>query len=473
MEQNSRYLEEEALSKLMLKFSIPCVLSMLVGALYNIVDQIFIGNSSVGTIGITATSVVFPLITIAMAFGLMLGDGAASYLSLCMGRRESDKIGKAIGTAITTAIVIGLIFWIVGYSALDAILNFLGAKTAESLTASHEYAFWILLGLPFTILGTSLTPIVRADGAPNVAMASGLCGCLLNIFLDWLFIFPMDMGVAGAAIATTIGNVVSFLIVFRYLFRTRSFQLKASDFVPDLPAIGQIGKLGFSSFLTQLSIVIITIVSMNMLAKYGAQSQYGANDPQAIIGVVMKVFTIAVNLAVGISAGCQPIFGFNYGAGRYDRVRKPLGMVMRSVLCIGVVATILFQTIPAQIIGIFGTNSQSPALYMEFGTRALRVYLLLILFTLVQKSASIFLQALGSAVRATLLSLIRDVIAFAPFTVLLPFRLGLDGILWAAPAADNAAVHPEQKAREQHVRQVRQDVPHGNTTRCSTGLFAI
>ena len=308
MEQNNCYLEEEKLFRLMLKFSIPCVLSMLVGALYNIIDQIFIGNSSVGTIGITATSVVFPMITIAMAFGLMLGDGATAYLSLCMGKCESDKIGKAIGSAITIAAGIGVIFWIAGYSALDRILNFLGAKTAESMATSHEYAFWILLGLPFTILGTSLTPIVRADGAPKVAMASGLSGCLLNIVLDWLFIFPMHMGVADAAIATTIGNIVSFLIVFQYLFHTKSFQLKASDFVPDLPVIGQIGKLGFSSFLTQLSIVIITIVSMNMLAKYGAQSKYGANDPQAIIGMVMKVFTIAVNLAVGISAGCQPIF---------------------------------------------------------------------------------------------------------------------------------------------------------------------
>lgn len=436
MEQNSRFLEEEKLSKLMLKFSIPCVLSMLVGALYNIVDQIFIGNSNVGTIGITATSVVFPLITIAMAFGLMLGDGAASYMSLCMGKRESGKIGKAIGSSITAAIVIGVLFWIVGYSSLDSILNFLGAKTAESMAAAHEYAFWILLGLPFTILGTSLTPIVRADGAPKIAMASGLSGCLLNIFLDWLFIFPMNMGVAGAAIATTIGNVVSFLIVFWYLFHTKSFQLKSSDFMPDFPSIWQIGKLGFSSFLTQLSIVIITIVSMNMLAKYGALSVYGANDPQAIIGVVMKVFTIAVNLAVGIAAGCQPVFGFNYGAGRYDRVTKLLKMMMWSVLCIGVIATVLFQTIPAQIVSIFGTNSQNPALYMEFGERALRVYLLLIIFTLIQKSAAIFLQSTGSAVKATILSLIRDVIAFVPFTVLLPVGLGLDGILWAAPAAD-------------------------------------
>ena len=436
MEQNSRYLEEEKLSKLMLKFSIPCVLSMLVGALYNIVDQIFIGNSSVGTIGITATSVVFPMITIAMAFGLMLGDGAAAYMSLCMGKREANKIGKAIGSAIMAAIAIGIVFWVVGHSCLDGILNFLGAKTEESLAASHEYAFWILLGLPFTILGTSLTPIVRADGAPKVAMASGPSGCLLNIFLDWLFIFPMKMGVAGAAIATTIGNVVSFLVVFCYLFHTRSFRLKASDLVPDLPSVWQIDKLGFSSFLTQLSIVIITIVSMNMLAKYGAMSVYGANDPQAIMGVVMKVFTIAVNLAVGISAGCQPIFGFNYGAGRYDRVKKLLRMVMGSVLCIGVVATVLFQTIPAQIISIFGTNSQDPALYMEFGERALRIQLLLILCTLVQKSTAIFLQATGSAAKATVLSLIRDVIAFVPFILLLPRKMGLDGILWAAPAAD-------------------------------------
>ena len=169
----------------------------------------------------------------------------------------------------------------------------------------------------------------------------------------------------SAAIATTIGNVVSCLVVLWYLFRTKSFRLKASDFVPSLRAVGQIAKLGFSSFLTQLSIVIITIVSMNRLAKYGAQSQYGANDPQAIIGVVMKVFTIAVNLAVGISAGCQPIFGFNYGAGRYDRVKKLLGMVMRCVAVIGIVATILFQTIPAQIVGIFGTNSRNPELYSE------------------------------------------------------------------------------------------------------------
>lgn len=436
MEQSNRYLEEEKLSKLMLTFSIPCVLSMLVGALYNIVDQIFIGNSSVGTIGITATSVVFPLITISMAFGLMLGDGTASYMSLCMGKRESDKIGKAVGTSITTAIIIGLLFWIIGFSSLDSILNFLGAKTSESLATSHEYAFWILIGLPFTILGTSLTPIVRADGSPKIAMVSGLTGCLLNIVLDYIFIFPMNMGVAGAAIATSIDNIFSFFIVLWYLFHTKTFKLKENDFKPQFSAISQICKLGFSSFLTQLSIVIITVVSMNMLAKYGALSKYGANDPQAIIGVVMKVFTIAVNLAVGVSAGCQPILGFNFGARRYDRVKKLFKMIMVCVLVIGILSTIAFQTIPRPIVSIFGANSANPNLYLEFGERALRIYLLLIIFTLLQKSIAIFLQATGSAVKATILSLIRDVIAFVPFTLLLPTSMGLDGILWAAPCAD-------------------------------------
>ncbi len=436
MEKNNHYLEKEKLASLMLKFSIPCTLSMVVGALYNIVDQVFIGNSSVGTIGITATSVVFPLITLAMAFGLQLGDGTASYMSLCMGKGENTKTSKAVGNAITTVVIVGLLFYLIGYTFLDSLLTFLGARTEESLKASHSYAFWILLGLPFTILTTALTPVVRADGSPKTAAASGLCGCILNIILDYVFIFPLDMGVAGAAIATTIGNVVSFIIVFVYLFHSKTFRLRRNDFILEKNVMVQICRLGFSSFLTQFSIVIITVVSMNMLARYGSESVYGSDDVQAIIGVVMKVFTIAVNFAVGISAGSQPIVGFNYGRGRYDRVRTLLKMVSISVLVIGAVATILFQTIPGAVISLFGTNSKNPELYLEFGEKALRIYLLLIIFTLLEKSGAIFLQATGSAFKATLLSLIRDVFAFVPFTVLLPLLMGLDGILWAAPAAD-------------------------------------
>lgn len=423
-------------SRLLAHFAIPCVLSLLISALYNIVDQLFIGNSEVGTIGNTATSLVFPIITVALAFGLLLGDGTAAYLSLCMGRGENQKIAKAVGTNLTVGALIGVLYLILGLAFLEPVLVFLGARTPEALAAAKEYAVWILIGMPFFVLLNCLNPVVRADGAPKTAMLSTMSGCILNIILDAVFIFTLHMGLRGAAMATTIGILVSFLISFLHLFRSKSFHLRPRSLVPDLRILGSILRLGLSSFLTQFSVVIITVVSMNMLAKYGAQSKYGANDPQAIIGVIMKVFSISVNIAVGIAAGAQPILGYNFGAGHYARVRKLLGQMMGCVAVVGVASTLFFQLLPRQIISIFGTNSANPALYLEFGTKALRIYLLLILFTLVQKSASIFLQSLGSAVWATLLSLLRDVIAFVPFTVLLPLRWGLDGILWAAPAAD-------------------------------------
>ena len=423
-------------ARLLLRFGVPSVLSLVISALYNIVDQLFIGNSAVGTIGNTATSLVFPIITVALAFGLMLGDGTAAYLSLCMGKGEKEKIPRAVGTNLVLGLVIGLLYLIFGLVFLEPVLVFLGAKTPESLAAAKEYAVWILIGMPFFVLLNNLNPVVRADGAPKTAMAATMSGCILNIILDYIFIFPLNMGLAGAALATTIGIVVSFLVSFLHLFRSKSFRLSWRCLIPDLRILGTILKLGLSSFLTQASVVVIAVVSMNMLAKYGALSQYGVNDPQAIIGVIMKVFSIAVNIAVGIAVGAQPIIGYNYGAGKFDRVRQLLRQMLAAVAAVGLIATVLFQAIPGQIVGLFGTKAADPVLYMEFGRKALRIYLLLILFTVVQKAASIFLQSLGSAVRATLLSVIRDVIAFVPFTVLLPVAMGLDGVLWAAPAAD-------------------------------------
>ncbi|MGN1373128.1 MAG: MATE family efflux transporter [Candidatus Coproplasma sp.] len=434
--QQNQYLLEEKPHKLLLRFAIPCILSLVISALYNIVDQIFIGNSNIGTIGNTATSIVYPLICIALAFGLLLGDGTAAYMSLCMGRKENEKISKTVGTSITVAIVICVVFLAVCFPLLNPILSLLGAKTDAALTASHEYAVWILIGMPFFIFLNVLNPIVRADGAPKIAMLSTMSGCILNIILDAIFIFPLNMGLTGAALATTIGIIVSFLISFIYLFKSKTFRLKFIDLKPNFKILWQNCKLGFSSFLTQISIVIITITSMNMLAKYGLQSKYGANDPQAIIGVIMKVFSIFVNIAVGIAAGAQPIIGCNYGAKKYSRVRKVFKYVIISTVCVGIVATLLFQIIPVPIIKIFGSNSANPELYLEFGEKALRIYLMFIIFTLIQKACSIFLQSIDNPVKATLLSLIRDVIAFVPFTVLLPISMGLDGVLWAAPIAD-------------------------------------
>lgn len=434
--KQDEYLLNGHLGKLLLRFSVPCVLSLLVSALYNIVDQIFIGNSSVGAIGISATSIVYPLICIALAFGLLLGDGSAAYMSLCMGKGEKDKIGKAVGNALLLGLTISVIYLLIAFPFMEQILVALGAKTEASLEAAKEYVLWILIGFPPFILFNLLNPIVRADGAPKIAMASTLSGCILNIILDYVFVFPLGMGLTGAAMATTIGIIVSFLISFVYLWKSKCFRLSYKDFIPQKNIIAKIGKLGASSFLTQISIVIITIVSMNMLAKYGAMSKYGADDPQAIIGLVMKVFSIVINIGVGISAGAQPIIGCNYGAKRYDRVRTLYKYVTISIVILGVIATIIFESMPVQIIKIFGSNSLNPELYLEFGEKALHIYLSLILFTLVQKSSSIFLQSINRPLYSTLLSLIREVITFVPLTICLPLAYGLDGILYAAPCSD-------------------------------------
>ncbi len=436
MKEDENYLLEGKLGKLLLRFSIPCVLSLLISALYNIVDQIFIGNSAVGAIGISATSIAYPLICIALAFGLLLGDGSAAFMSLCIGKGEKNKIGKAVGNALLLGFIVSIVYLLIAFPFMEEILIALGAKTEASLNASKEYSFWILVGMPLFILLNLLNPIVRADGAPKVAMASTLSGCILNIILDYIFIFPLNMGLTGAALATSIGILVSFLISFVYLWKSKSFRLSIKDFVPSKEVVGKICKLGASSFLAQISVVIITIVSMNMLAVYGSISEYGADDPQAIIGLIMKVFSIVINIGVGISAGAQPIVGCNYGAGRYERVRKLYKYVTISIVILGIISTIVFEAMPLEIIKIFGSNSSNPELYLEFGEKALRIYLSLILFTLIQKSSSIFLQSINRPLFSTLLSLIRDVIAFVPLTILLPLAFGLDGILFAAPCSD-------------------------------------
>jgi putative MATE family efflux protein len=430
------YLGTEKIHKLILKFSIPCILSLLISALYNIVDQIFIGNSDVGSIGNTATTIVFPLTTIVLAFGLMLGDGTAAYMSLCQGRGEKDKVAKSVGTAFLFSIIVSLLFYAICLPLLDRILIFFGAQTAESLGKAHEYGFIIVLGFPFYIIMNTLNSIIRADGSPKTAMISMVAGALTNVVLDSLMILVWNMGLTGAALATIIGQGVSFVISVQYLFRSKTFRLKLIDLIPDWKIFFETLKLGFSSFLTQICIVIISIVSMNMLAIYGAQSKYGINDPQAIVGVVMKIFAIVVNIVVGIAAGAQPVIGYNYGAKKFDRVRKSFVIVMVSTIVVGIIATILFQTIPTQLIGIFGANTSNKELYFEFGEYTIRIYLMFIVFTCVQKVASIFLQSISSPLKATILSLIRDVICFVPFTIFLPMGMGILGVLWAAPFSD-------------------------------------
>lgn len=364
---------------MLLKFSLPCILSLLISVLYNIVDQIFIGNSNVGAIGNIATTIVFPLTCIALAFGLLIGDGVAAYMSLCQGRKENDKIGRAIFTAISVSVIISIIFIIIAFPLLDNILALFGAKTLASLEKSHEYGFIILIGVPFYIIMNMLNSIIRADGSPKIAMISMVLGAVINVILDAVFIFPLNMGLTGAALATIIGQIASFLVSVIYMFRTKTFKITKHDCKISLDELKWILKLGLSSFLTQISIVIISAVSMNMLAKYGAMSKYGANDPQAIVGVVMKVFTIVINIAVGIAVGGQPIVGYNYGAGKIKMVKELLGLILVSNIILGIIATLIFQLFPEAIIKMFGSNSKNPDLYIEFGIKAVRIYLMLIL----------------------------------------------------------------------------------------------
>lgn len=409
---------------------------MLISALYNIVDQIFIGNSSEGALGNTATTIVFPLTVIALAFGLMIGDGAAAYMSLCLGKGEKEKLGKTVGTSLLISFLISMAFYAICFPLLSSILSLFGAKTEESLRKACEYGFIIVIGFPFYIMMNSMNSIIRADGLPKTAMISMVSGAITNIILDALMILVWNMGLKGAALATIVGQIVSFLISFIYFFKTKTFRLKLKDFCPDWACLGETLKLGFSSFLTQISIVIISVVSMNTLARYGKDSKYGINDPQAIVGVVMKVFSIVVNIVVGIAAGAQPVVGYNYGAKMYDRVKKSYWIIIISTMIVGIIATVLFQSIPRQIVGIFGANTSNKDLYFEFGEKTIRIYLMLVLFTCVQKVSSIFLQSISSPLKATLLSLSRDVICFVPLTLLLPLGLGIEGVLWAAPISD-------------------------------------
>lgn len=433
---SEEFLGKEKMGKLILKFAIPCILSLLISALYNIVDQIFIGNSSVGSIGNTATTIVFPLTVIALAFGLMLGDGCAAYLSLCLGRGEKEKIDKAVGVSILFSVIFSALFYVICFPLLDKILTFFGAQTTESLEKSHEYGFIIVIGFPFYIIMNTLNSIIRADGAPKIAMISMVSGAVTNIVLDALMILVWNMGLTGAALATIIGQIISFIISVIYLFKSKTFRLKVSSFIPDFKIFGEVLKLGFSSFLTQISIVIISVVSMNMLAKYGAQSKYGINDPQAIVGVVMKIFSIVVNIVVGIASGAQPVIGYNYGAKLYKRVKEGFFLVLISTAVVGVIATIIFQSIPTHLIALFGANTSNKENYFEFGELTVRIYLMLILITCIQKVSSILLQSISCPIRATLLSLIRDVICFVPLTICLPMSMGLLGVLYAAPISD-------------------------------------
>lgn len=425
----------------MLKFSIPCVLSLLVSALYNIVDQIFIGNSELSALGNAATGVVFPIFIIAQAFAWCFGDGCAAYLNICQGRNDAESAHKAIGTGIIITLASSLVLMAVFFPLKTQLLTLFGASE-NSIGMAVEYFNIILLFFPVYMLSNMMNAVIRADGSPAWSMASMLLGAIINIILDPVFIFVMHWGMTGAALATVIGQCVSFIISFIYFFHTKTFKLNAKSFVPSLKAFSGALKLGTSSFITQMTIVIISLVCNIMLAKYGAMSQYGVDIPIAIIGIESKVFTVVINLVVGIVLGCQPIIGYNIGAGNYDRVKKLYRSILTCTLIIGVASTLLFELAPRAVVGIFGTptNIPNPADYWVFAEKTFRIFLSLVTFTCTIKMTSIFFQAVGKPAQAVISSMIRDIICFIPLILILPEFFGIEGILFAAPIADFIAM---------------------------------
>lgn len=435
------YLGEEKITNLMLKFSIPCILSLLVSALYNIVDQIFIGNSELSALGNAATGVVFPIFIIAQAYAWCYGDGCAAYLSICQGKRDTTNAPIAIGSGITITLLTSLILVAFFLPFKEQILTLFGASD-NTINMAIDYFNIILAFFPIFMLMNMMNSIIRADGSPKSSMASMLIGAVINIILDPVFIFGFHWGMRGAALATVIGQVVSFLISFVYFFHTKTFHLTLKHFLPRFKTFSFALKLGLSSFITQMTIVIISLACNIMLVKYGMQSHFGVDIPIAIIGIESKVFTVVINIVVGIILGCQPIISYNYGAKNYKRVKLTYRYALISTIVIGLVATLLFELAPTQIVGMFGqpTNLPNPEDYWQFAEMTFRIFLSLVTFTCIIKMTSIFFQAVGKPINAILSSLTRDIICFVPLIIILPNIFGIEGILYAAPFADFIAM---------------------------------
>ena len=439
---NSQFLGKEKISKLMLKFSIPCVLSLLISALYNIVDQIFIGNSELSALGNAATGVVFPIFIISQAFAWCFGDGCAAYLNICQGKNDSQNAHKAIGTGITVTLISSLVLMAIFYPLKTQLLTLFGASP-NSIGYAIEYFDVILAFFPIYMLSNMMNAVIRADGSPTWSMVSMLAGAVTNIILDPVFIFGTKWGMFGAALATVIGQTVSFIISLVYLFRTKTFKLKLKSFIPDFKEFKGALTLGASSFITQTTIVIISLVCNILLAKYGAKSQYGVDIPIAIIGIESKVFTVVVNLVVGIVLGCQPIISYNMGAKNYDRVKELYRKTLLCTVVIGLASTLLFELAPRAVVGMFGapTNIPNPDDYWIFGEKTFRIFLCLVTFTLIVKMTSIFFQAVGKPIRAVIASMIRDIVCFVPLVIILPAIFSnVEAILFAAPIADLIAM---------------------------------
>nr|WP_326184993.1 MATE family efflux transporter [uncultured Oscillibacter sp.] len=436
------FLEQEKLGTLMRKYSIPCIISLLVAALYNIVDQIFIANASyLGSYGNAANTVVFPLTVVALAIAVMIGDGCCAYVSICLGARNQESAHKSIGSAVGLCVVASLIVTLFYLACQEGILTAFGGRVnEETFVQAQEYFFYITLGIPFYMFGQAMNPIIRSDGSPKFAMAATLGGAVVNIILDPIFIFICHWGMMGAAVATVLGQVLTALLSVWYLCHMKAVKLQKSSFRPSWKAIRKFIPLGACSFLSQISLVVSMAAVQNMCTKYGArdpifgQVEY-AQIPLAVLGIVMKFFQIVISIAVGTAAGCIPVVGYNIGAGRKDRAKDLFTRLLIVEALVGAVALVIVEVFPEQLIGIFGAKKES-VYYTEFAVKSFRIYLCMMILATVNKGTFIYLQSLGKAVASTVISMMREVVFGTGFPILLPMFFGLDGLLYSFPVSD-------------------------------------
>ena len=442
MDIGNSALGTERIGKLMGQYAVPCIISLLVGALYNIVDQIFIANASyLGSYGNAANTVVFPLTVVALAIAVMVGDGCCAFVSMALGRNEVDKARHSVGNAVVLSIAGSFVLTAAYLLFADGIIAmFGGTVNEETFRHSQEYFFYITLGIPFYMFGQAMNPIIRADGNPKFAMISTLSGAVINIILDPIFIFCFKWGMMGAAVATVIGQVATAGLAVWYLLHMKIIRPASGDYVLQKRICGRTLTLGVTSFLSQISLVAAMAAINNMLRKYGAldavfgQEQY-AQIPMAVVGIVMKFFQIVISIVVGMAAGCIPIVGYNMGAEKKPRVRALFTKLLTAEALVGAAALILAEGFPRRLIAIFGAANES-VYYTDFAIKAFRVYLCMMVLACVNKACFIFLQAVGKALSSTLLSMLREVVFGMGFALLLPLFFGLDGVLYSMPVSD-------------------------------------
>ena len=424
----------EKIPKLLKNFAVPSIVASLVGSIYNIVDQIFIGQG-VGYLGNAATNVAYPFSTICLAIALLVGIGSASRVSLCLGCKEPKAAAKAAGNGIVLMGIFGIIYLLVGETFLSLLLKAFGATT-DVFPYAKQYASITLIGMPFLIVTNGMSNLIRADGKPKYSMVCMVVGAIINTILDPIFIFVCDWGIAGAAWATVIGQIFSFILALRYLWRFQTIHFEKESFLLDIKESMKICSMGISSSSNQIAVTVIQIIQYNSLTYYGALTKYGTDIPLAACGIVMKTNAIILAIVVGISQGTQPIIGFNYGAEKYERVRKSYLLALGTATVLSGIAFFCFQVFPRQIISVFGSGSE---LYFQFSERYFRIYMFLTLINGIQPVTSNFFNSIGKSQLGVFMSLTRQILFLLPLIVIFPLFMGIDGVMYAGPIADAAA----------------------------------